>query len=948
MPKKQALFIFNMLALFISLTSVAFSQDYIFKDVSEQAGIHAIHRAVWDPEGTKEGYLAIGQAWADYDNDGWLELYVTGNLADNVLYKNNGDGTFSVSPLSEQVSLPDVTSGGAVWADYDNDGWKDLYVLNFGKNTLFHNDAGQGFSDVTDVAGVGDTGKGESATWGDYDSDGFLDLYVVNWSCLPECGEEKLNLYQDRLYHNNGDGTFNDVTHLLTDKTQGAGFAASFFDYDNDGDPDIYVVNDKMSNPIGNVLWRNDGPGCAAWCWTEASEEAGLNTQMHAMGLAVGDYNNDSQQDVYASNMMGPMMLGKNLGNGKFEDASEAAGVMVLDSNREAVGWGTALFDYDNDGWLDLYLATTAMAGGPPGLYGGSAPDMEDFHHPYADLLYHNNGDGTFSPVENGLTDNEKATMGFAYADYDNDGLMDFVQGNWNEGYALYHNETSQEQNWLTVQLSGGGSINHDAVGARVYLTDTSGLTQMREVIVGSSLGAGHDPRLHFGLGQATIENVLVVWPNGLKQTFNDVAHNQMWQLRYVNGSDDGSVATDWFKLSLELVQQTPGYSPPVASRAFAYLGVTLYEAVEPGFMGYQSLAGQLNGLEPLPQPEVGKTYHWPTVANSALASITQKMFASATPENLAKVRALESKFSNRFKVFLEPEVFEASVSQGQAVAEAIYAWSMTDGGHEGYAHNVREDYLVSIGPGLWESTPPAFGKPLQPTWGNNRSFILAGSECPVTPPLAYSEDPASAFYNQAQEVYQTVSHLSDEGREIALFWADGPAETATPPGHWISIVTRVLSEGGYGLEHSSVTYAKLSITLADAFIVCWKEKYQYNLLRPISYIQKVIDVNWNTPDITDPVVTPPFPEYPSGHSVQSSAAATVLTDLFGEVAFTDHTHDKRGFAPRSFTSFWDAAEEAAVSRLYGGIHFRAAIEQGLVQGQCIGQKALLLQFKSR
>ena len=207
----------------------------------------------------------------------------------------------------------------------------------------------------------------------------------------------------------------------------------------------------------------------------------------------------------------------------------------------------------------------------------------------------------------------------------------------------------------------------------------------------------------------------------------------------------------------------------------------------------------------------------------------------------------------------------------------------------------------------------PAFGKPLQPTWGNNRPFIIAGSDCPVTPPLAYSEAPASAFYIQAKEVYQTVREFYDEEREIALYWADGPGKRATPPGHWIAIVTRLLGKGGYGLERASVTYAKLSITLADAFIVCWREKYQYNLLRPISYIQKVIDVNWNNPDITDPVVTPPFPEYPSGHSVQSSAAATVLTDLFGEVAFTDHTHDKRSFAPREFSSFWEAAQEAAV-----------------------------------
>jgi enediyne biosynthesis protein E4 len=188
--------------------------NFIFSDVSQQAGITATHRAVWEPNTTQEGYLAVGQTWGDYDNDSWVDLYVTGNLNDNVLYKNNGDGTFSVSQYSSQVN-PNAQSGGAIWADYNNDGWNDLCVLNFGKNTLFRNNKGKGFVDVTDAAGVGDTGKGESAIWGDYDNDGFLDLYVVNWACLPECGAEVLPLYRDRLYHNNGDGTFTDVTDSL-------------------------------------------------------------------------------------------------------------------------------------------------------------------------------------------------------------------------------------------------------------------------------------------------------------------------------------------------------------------------------------------------------------------------------------------------------------------------------------------------------------------------------------------------------------------------------------------------------------------------------------------------------------------------------------------------------------------------------------------------------------
>lgn len=942
------LYVKPFLKLSLVLATLAFAQDSspIFLDVSLNAGIHASHKAIWDPKGTGKGYLAVGQAWGDYDQDGFLDLYVTGNLDANVLYRNNGDGSFSISPYSMAVSLPDSISGGAIWADYNNDGWPDLYVLTNGANVLFHNDGGQGFSDVSRQAGVDNAGKGSSASWGDYDGDGFLDLYVVNWSCLPECQPENILRNQDALYRNKGDGSFQDVTGLLpVEKTLGAGFAASFFDYDNDGDSDIYVVNDKMSNPIGNVLWRNDGPGCSGWCWTDASKEAGLDSQMHAMGLALGDYNNDARTDLYISNMMSPMSLQKNLGNGSFADLSAEAEVMVINTNREAVGWGTGFFDFDNDGWQDLYLATTAIPGRAPGMYGGAEADMEDFHRPYPDLLYRNNANGSFSKLaDSSISDNHKVSMGFAYADYDNDGRLDFVQGNWNEGYALYQNSLATEHNWLKIHLQGSGTINRDAAGTKVYVTDSKGMTQMQEVILGSSLGSGHDSRLHFGLGSAQISLVEVVWPNGLKQRFSDIALNQIWKLSYVNGQDTTALATDWFRLALDLVKDTDGFTPPVASRAFAYMGISLYEALRPGMPGYLSLAGQLHGLAPL--PEAKQSYDWAVVADTALADITKKMFLSTSDANKQKIQALESLHHRRYRLKLEPGIVAASIAYGQAIAQAIYSWSLDDGGNEGYLRNFPEDYQPPSGPGMWLSTPPAYARAMQPSWGTNRPFYLdAVKDCPVLPPLAYSEDPASAFFQEAYEVYQTGLELSAEERNIALFWADDPGISMTPPGHWIAILTSFLNEGGYSLEKTSVAYATLGIALADAFIACWHAKYQYNLIRPISYIQKVIDSSWNVPELTDPVITPPFPEYPSGHSVQSGAAAQVLTDLFGEVSFSDYSHSNRGFEARSFSSFFAAAEEAALSRLYGGIHYRAAIQNGIEQGRCIGEKLRNLRF---
>jgi hypothetical protein len=204
-----------------------------------------------------------------------------------------------------------------------------------------------------------------------------------------------------------------------------------------------------------------------------------------------------------------------------------------------------------------------------------------------------------------------------------------------------------------------------------------------------------------------------------------------------------------------------------------------------------------------------------------------------------------------------------------------------------------------------------------------------------------YSESRSSAFYGDARECYDAAASLTPEEEAIARFWSDDPGITFTPPGHSVSILTQVIVEKGISLDLAAKAYAKGGIAVADAFISCWRTKYRYNLLRPVTYVRSTIDTTW-----TPMLVTPPFPEYTSGHSVQSAAAAQVLTDLFGDVAFVDHTQDERGLAPRSFRSFFDAAEEAAISRMYGGIHFRAAIERGLEQGRRVGSAVSALRFR--
>jgi len=506
-----------------------------FVDVSQEAGITATHSGDWQlfEEDFDTGYLGIGQAWGDYDNDGWLDLYVTGNKHPNVLYHNNQDGTFDVSEYSESVSLPEILSGGTIWADYDNDGWLDLYVVNFGANTLFHNDQGAGFTDVTQEAGVGDTGKGTSASWGDYDQDGDLDLYVANWSCFPECslepGPEENNLARDTLYRNNADGTFTDVTNMFNhEQMLGSAFIAGFVDYDNDGDQDIYIINDMFKNPIGNILWRNDGAGCDEWCWVEVSKEAKANIYSHGMGLAVGDFDNDLDIDFYFTDIVNRFMLLQNQGDGTFLENSRKTGIGIGPSS--AVGWAADFFDYNNDGWLDLYVTTTEY------IQTGAYSDPEDMHGSYPDFLFRNEHDGTFSDVTpRSFKWSHHPTMGFAYADYDNDGWLDYVVGHWNEGYALFRNTGADGQgnHWLRLRLSGGDGINQDAVGTRAYVTGADGHMQMQEVVAGRSLGAGNDLALHFGLGQAQSATVRIVWTDKTELILNDVASDQLINIDY-------------------------------------------------------------------------------------------------------------------------------------------------------------------------------------------------------------------------------------------------------------------------------------------------------------------------------------------------------------------------------------------------------------------------------
>ncbi len=409
------------------------------------------------------------------------------------------------------------------------------------------------------------------------------------------------------------------------------------------------------------------------------------------------------------------------------------------------------------------------------------------------------------------------------------------------------------------------------------------------------------------------------------------------------------AVVEEWIDLLLILTEETFGFTPPVAARAFAYAGISVYESVRFADPQLRSLAGQIEGLSPgvLPKLDSKKTYQWDLVANANLAEIARLLYPTAPPLYQARIDTLEKEIFAQASQSVEVAVAEDSVAFGRRMAHAVALYAASDGQADAYRRNFPKTIKVAQGEGLWEKTPNAYKQPLQPYWGNTRTFIkgIASSTLPV-PPLAYSTREDAPFFGYVREVYETTAQLSTEERAIAQFWSDEPGKTATPSGHSLSILRQVLEARDASFADSALAFAKLGIGLHDSFVACWYAKFFYNTVRPVTVIREHID-----PDFQPLLETPPFPEYPSGHSVQSAAAASIMTDLFGEeFTLTDRTHEGHSDIledTRTFNSFAAIAEEAGISRLYGGIHFRPAIEEGLKQGRDVGHRVnQMIQFK--
>lgn len=404
-------------------------------------------------------------------------------------------------------------------------------------------------------------------------------------------------------------------------------------------------------------------------------------------------------------------------------------------------------------------------------------------------------------------------------------------------------------------------------------------------------------------------------------------------------------VLLTWHKLILELVRHTATYMPPVAARGFAYIGITAHEALTTGNPALHSLAGQLTGLAALPARGEGD-FDEPCVLHAALDTAVRALFANTGPTGQHAMGKMTEIMGKTASDGIAGDIVDRSVAHGKAVAAHILAWAATDGGAKIENLGFPRDYTPGTRPQDWVPTSMIRLQqaPLLPDWGRNRPFAMPDTAALDAPPHPdYDEAPDSAFFGFAKEVADTGKALTDEQKLIARFWSDDAMLTPTPAGHWISIVMQIADRDALPVETISTVLAKLGVAQADAFISCWSTKFKYNLLRPVTYIKRHIDKGW------EPLlITPPFPEYTSGHSCQSGAASAVLTAIFGDgFAFDDATHEDEGLPVRSFASFAAAADEAAVSRLYGGIHYRFANENGLAQGRAVGAYAAALKTEA-
>ncbi|PPK93800.1 PAP2 superfamily protein [Kineococcus xinjiangensis] len=397
-------------------------------------------------------------------------------------------------------------------------------------------------------------------------------------------------------------------------------------------------------------------------------------------------------------------------------------------------------------------------------------------------------------------------------------------------------------------------------------------------------------------------------------------------------GDHGPEVAATWLR-ALYQVTATEGLTPPAAARAYAYCTVAMYEAVVPGMPGFRSTGRQLNGLHRLPQPAHRSRLDWPTALSAAVSAAAAGVHGAASVASQEILRRThEEQVAARRAAGVTEGDLRHSLAFGHGIGAAVAQWAATDGAAEAAAL----PYTPPVGESFWVPTPPNFGTAVEPHCALVRPMVLrTADEVAPEPPVPFSTEPGSPFWQQAMVPYQQSAVNTDETRDIARFWTDNPRFSGMPAGHWLNIAVQACEQHGLGLDRTVEALARTGIALHDAFLNCWTWKYRHNLVRPVTYVRRHIDPTWTTW-----VNSPQFPEHTSGHSVGSRAASTVLTALLGSLAFDDTslaTTVGIGKRTRSYRSFHEAADTAAQSRIYGGIHYPHGVDAGKAQGDAVG-----------
>lgn len=399
---------------------------------------------------------------------------------------------------------------------------------------------------------------------------------------------------------------------------------------------------------------------------------------------------------------------------------------------------------------------------------------------------------------------------------------------------------------------------------------------------------------------------------------------------------ENSELIRDWITLHLRLIKKTSGVTHVAYARHFAYTGVALYESLVNGNKAYNSIAGLLNGTVNFPSVQKGRPYHWPSAGNAAIAEML-RFFYAAKPSNIRSIDSLENLYVIKYQAEKKNTDLAESRTFGKQVAAAVIDWSKTDG-----SNNANIPY-TPLGEGYWEPTAPAFAAAAVPGWGNTRTILTNSINNSIPPPpVSFSTQAGEPFYIMVKELYDSSLNLTNEQKAIASFWDDAPnGSYVTVFGHWFSIFKQVLENNeNTDLMEAADAYLRLGITMNDAGISCWKAKFSYNQLRPITYIRKHMGfTTWSSF-----ISTPPHPEYSAAHATLSGSAAFALESVFGnKISFTDHTYDGIGMNPRTFANFEAAGDEAGLSRFYGGIHYKPSIQAGKTQGRKVGENVKLI-----